>query len=396
MTVKTFRPEPETSGPKAQALAAAKLLLETRELTKRYPGTTYAAVSELNLQVKEGEVFGLLGPSGCGKTTLLRLIAGFETPDHGSVLIGGRPVADAASGLMQLPEERRVGFVFQDYALFPHLTVLQNVLFGLPRLSRSARLKRADETLDLVGMNLFRSRYPHQLSGGQQQRVALARALAPQPRLVLLDEPFSSLDAAMRGGTRTEVRRILERSGTTAILVTHDQEEALTFSDRIGLMRAGQIEQLGTPAEVYHYPRTAFSASFLGAANLVQATAHGGHSESAFGVLPLSRETHGQVLLCLRPEHMTLERPNAAPDHDHPAGLDVRVLHREFQGAQSVLQCEPLQPASSLPARLLVRASAENGFAPGDVCRLRFGGVAVPLEPSSFEQSEQDETAAVR
>jgi iron(III) transport system ATP-binding protein len=329
--------------------------------------------------VREGEIFGLLGPSGCGKTTLLRLLAGFETPDHGSVIASGNTIADAAARYSQLPEERRIGFVFQDYALFPHLTVLQNVLFGLPRLSRRDRLERAGETLDLVGMTLFRNRFPHQLSGGQQQRVALARALAPQPRLVLLDEPFSSLDAAMRGGTRTEVRRILQRSGTTAILVTHDQEEALTFSDRIALMRSGKLEQYGTPEEVYRYPRTAFAASFLGAANLVHATAAGRQASTALGLLPLSREAHGQVLLCLRPEYMSLHdcTRNASGE-----GLEVRVLHREFQGAQSVLQCEPLTHADALPVRLVVRATADHKHQPGDICQLRFAGVAVPLESS--------------
>jgi iron(III) transport system ATP-binding protein len=357
----------------------AAVVLETRQLTKRYPGTTYPAVTDFNLQVREGEIFGLLGPSGCGKTTLLRLLAGFETPDAGSVTAGGSVVADAATGYLQLPESRRIGFVFQDYALFPHLTVLQNVVFGLPRLSRRERLERASETLDLVGMTLFRSRYPHQLSGGQQQRVALARALAPRPRLVLLDEPFSSLDAAMRGGTRTEVRRILQRSGTTAILVTHDQEEALTFSDRIAVMRSGKLEQVGTPEEVYRYPRTAFTASFLGTANLVQGTAAGRQASTPLGHLPLSRSALGQVLLCLRPENMSLDGCKGGPDE---AGLEVRVLQREFQGAQSVLQCEPLTRAESLPHRLVVRAPADHSHQPGDICRLSYRGIAVPLESS--------------
>lgn len=360
-----------------QAPEAPNIVLETRQLTKQYPGTTYPAVSNFDLQVREGEIFGLLGPSGCGKTTLLRLLAGFENPDHGSISIGGVTIADAATGYLLAPEKRRIGFVFQDYALFPHLTVLQNVLFGLPGVPRRERLERAEEILDLVGLTLFKGRYPHQLSGGQQQRVALARALAPRPRLVLLDEPFSSLDAAMRGGTRTEVRRILQRSGTTAILVTHDQEEALTFSDRIALMRSGKLEQYGTPEEVYNYPRTAFAASFLGAANLVQATASGEHASSPLGVLPLSREAHGRVLLCLRPEHMSLHDCTRS---ERGIGLEVRVLQREFQGAQSVLQCEPLAHGDALPVRLVVRAAANHKHQPGDICQLRFSGAAVPLE----------------
>ncbi len=302
--------------------------LELRGLVKYFhphgrPATNMPpAVDGLSLQVAQGELLTLLGPSGCGKTTTLRLIAGLEEPDGGAVWIDGRDMTNPP----QAPERRGVGLVFQDYALFPHLSVLGNVLFGLSRLPRAERLPRARETLSLVGLTVFESRMPHQLSGGQQQRVALARALAPRPRLLLLDEPFSNLDAQLRHATRQEVRAILRRSGVAAILVTHDQEEALAFSDRIALMRAGQIEQIGTPQEVYAQPRTAFVASFLGRSNLLSGAAHAGVVRTVLGNIELEGAAvpDGPVMVSVRPEQLAFAEAGA--------GTEAVVLAREFKG----------------------------------------------------------------
>ncbi|MDZ7704785.1 MAG: ABC transporter ATP-binding protein [Trueperaceae bacterium] len=241
-------PSPQTTPheqPAPEGNATPEVVVRLEHITKTYQDPKHPAVANLDLSLYKGEMLAMLGPSGCGKTTLLRLIAGFETADAGRIVIAGREVTGPRVNLD--PEKRNVGFVFQDYALFPHLDVLHNVMFGLRGMSRRTRLKRAKEVIEVVGLNIFSRRYPHQLSGGQQQRVALARALAPEPDLILLDEPFSNLDAALRGSTRTEVRRILKRTGTTALLVTHDQEEALTFADRLAVMRMGALGQLGAP-----------------------------------------------------------------------------------------------------------------------------------------------------
>ncbi|SEI88667.1 iron(III) transport system ATP-binding protein [Deinococcus reticulitermitis] len=291
-------------------------------LTKRYGPGLPPVVQDLSLSLQPGELLTLLGPSGCGKTTTLRLIAGLETPDAGRVEIAGREVSTP----FVPPEQRGVGLVFQDYALFPHLSVLGNVLFGLRALPRAERLPRARATLALVGLTVFESRMPHQLSGGQQQRVALARALAPRPALLLLDEPFSNLDAQLRHATRQEVRAILRRSGTAAILVTHDQEEALAFSDRVALMRGGQIEQLGAPEEVYDEPRTVFVANFLGRSNLIAGTARGTWAETPLGRLPLPTPAQGPVMLSVRPEQLGFA----------DEGVEATVISREFGGRDTL------------------------------------------------------------
>ena len=292
-------------------------VLEVRDVRKTFAPGVPPVLNNVTLSVNRGELLTLLGPSGCGKTTLLRVIAGFEHPDAGEVHVSGTCVATA--GPCVPPERRGVGMVFQDYALFPHLTVLQNVMFGLRGRDRKTR---ARDVLALVGLTVFEGRYPHQLSGGQQQRVALARALAPEPRLLLLDEPFSNLDAALRHTTRAEVRAILRKAGTTAVLVTHDQEEALAFSDRLAVMRAGQIEQLGTPEQVYRYPHSAFVANFLGRSNLMLGTAHGQHARTLLGDVPLAESARGPVMISVRPEDLRLGQ----------GGADAMVIAREFKG----------------------------------------------------------------
>lgn len=291
-------------------------------VTRRFAPGLPPVVDGLGLSLGAGELLTLLGPSGCGKTTTLRLIAGLDDPQEGSIRVAGREVARP----FVPPEQRGVGMVFQDYALFPHLNVLNNVLFGLQHLPRAERLPKARDTLALVGLTVFESRLPHQLSGGQQQRVALARALAPQPALLLLDEPFSNLDAQLRHATRQEVRSILRHAGMSAILVTHDQEEALAFSDRLAVMRAGKIEQLGTPEEVYARPATAFVANFLGRSNLLSGQAQGQWVQTALGSLPLAEIRSGTVMLSVRPEQIEFTA----------GGTPVTVLEREYGGKDTL------------------------------------------------------------
>ena len=240
-------------------------VLELRSLTKHFPG--HRAVEEVAFQIARGELFSLVGPSGCGKTTTLRLIAGFEQPDSGEILLNGRIINRLR------PYERRVSTVFQNYALFPHLTVRGNVEFGLRRMGASDIDHRVREALDLVQLAGKESRYPAQLSGGERQRTALARSLVVKPDLLLLDEPLSALDPNLRGQVRAEMRSLQRRTGVAFLLVTHDQEEALSISDRIAVMHQGRIEQVGTPREVYLRPASRFVAGFLGAVNWINGAA---------------------------------------------------------------------------------------------------------------------------
>ena len=237
------------------------------DVTKTYGGTM--AASSLDLTAAPGELVTLIGPSGCGKSTTLRLVAGLERPDAGTIRIAGDVVAGGRT--WQPPERRRVGLVFQDHALFPHLTVAQNVAFGLDKMPRRQRTARVGEVLELVRLGHLASRYPHELSGGEQQRVALARALAPRPAVVLLDEPFSSLDENLRAQVRADTVAVLRETGTTAMLVTHDQTEALSIGDRVVVMRDGVIEQADTPEKVFEAPATRFVASFMGDADFLPA-----------------------------------------------------------------------------------------------------------------------------
>ena len=241
-------------------------MLKLDTITKRFDGDV-VAVSNLSLEVERGEFLTLLGPSGCGKTTTLRMIAGFETPTAGRILVGERDVTQLS------PQRRGFGMVFQNYALFPHLDVAENVAFGLKTrgVARDEIRRRVEDALALVDLAGYGKRRVQELSGGQQQRVALARALAPEPEVLLLDEPLSNLDAALRERTRTELRALLKRVGITAIFVTHDQEEAFALSDRIAVMEKGRLQQLGTPEELYARPTNAFVASFLGRANFLDA-----------------------------------------------------------------------------------------------------------------------------
>ena len=287
---------------------------------RRSFGTTHA-LDNLDLAIEPGEFIALLGPSGCGKTTALRVLAGLEDADSGEVLVGGKNVT-------ALPANRRdMGMVFQAYSLFPHLTALANVSFGLSLRGRSKNQTRARDMLELVGIGGFADRYPHQLSGGQQQRVALARALAIEPSVLLLDEPLSALDAKVRVQLRDEIKRIQTEVGTTTLFVTHDQEEALAVADRVGVMRAGKLEQLAAPADIYLTPATPFVAEFVGLSNRLPGTVVGNEVEVLGTRLPLlSPASSSTVTALIRPESVQVM---ADPDGDG------RVLTTSFLGAIS-------------------------------------------------------------
>jgi iron(III) transport system ATP-binding protein len=279
------------------------------------------AVRGLNLEIERGELMAVLGPSGCGKTTLLRVIAGFERPDAGCVVVSDEVVA--GPGRIVPPEKRRVGMVFQDYALFPHLSVEGNVAFGLSNRPREERDALTRRTLELVGLQHRARTGVHELSGGERQRVALARALAPEPELVLLDEPFSNLDATLRAGLRREVELILRDAEATALLVTHDQEEALSVADRLAVMRDGQIVQVGPPVEVYGKPATRWAAQFVGEVNVLSGVARGAGVETELGVFDLRAPTSGPVHVAVRPEQLELRADGNG---------NAEVVAREFRG----------------------------------------------------------------
>mgnify|MGYP003619715908 FL=1 len=338
-------------------------LLELENVSHAYG--TQLVVDNLSLRLAEGEIACLLGASGCGKTTVLRLIAGFETPKTGTIRLRGETVAQPGRSLA--PERRRVGMVFQDYALFPHLTVAGNIGFGLKDTSASAR-RQIDELLALVGLSGSGNKFPHELSGGQQQRVALARALAPRPHLLLLDEPFSNLDVALRERLSLEVRAILKQAGMAAILVTHDQHEAFAVAERVGVMRAGCIEQWDTPYNLYHRPTTCHVADFVGQGVLLPGKATRSHGiDTEFGTLagvqvsvggdgaPLSPGAPVQVLL--RPDDVL---------HDDAAPLRAAILSRHFRGAEFLYTL-------GLPsgAQVLARVPSHHDHAVGERIGIR-------------------------
>lgn len=274
-------------------------------VTKRYGSTV--AVESIDLTAAPGELVTLIGPSGCGKSTTLRLVAGLERPDEGTIRIAGEVVADRRH--FQQPEQRRVGLVFQDHALFPHLSVAQNVAFGLNSLPRGERRSRVAEVLDLVRLGHLAERYPHELSGGEAQRVALARALAPRPAVVLLDEPFSSLDESLRAQVRADTVAALRETGTTGMLVTHDQTEALAVGDRVVVMRGGHVEQADTPERVFEQPATRFVASFMGDADFLPAHVHDALLTCEIGVVstvPGWAHCECDVEVVLRPHEVAL------------------------------------------------------------------------------------------
>ncbi|MFQ5860469.1 MAG: ABC transporter ATP-binding protein [Dehalococcoidia bacterium] len=318
------------------------------------------AVEQVTLALEAGEILALVGPSGCGKTTLLRLIAGFEVPDEGTIALAGQPMV--GPGVWVVPEVRRVGLVFQDYALFPHKTVAQNVAFGLGSWPRRERERRVQESLALVQLEELAGRYPHQLSGGEQQRVALARALAPQPVVLLLDEPFSSLDADLRAQMREQVRQILQGAGVTALFVTHDQQEALFMGHRVAVMYQGRLEQVDSPEQVFHAARTRFVADFLWIADFLPAWRGPEGLETEAGPVPPGTPLpEGDVLeVMVRPDDVSIR-----PSLDGQG----RIVSRIFRGAFYLYRV-------ALPSGTVVHSmtSHTEPYAPGS-------SVEVALDP---------------
>jgi spermidine/putrescine transport system ATP-binding protein len=301
-------------------------MIELRNIRKQFG--SFVAVDDIHLSIRAGEFLTLLGPSGCGKTTLLRMIAGFESPDRGAVILGNQDVTSLP------PYRREVNQVFQSYALFPHLSVRRNIAFGLRmrRMRRDVIAKKVAAMIDLVSLTGMEDRLPDQLSGGQRQRVALARALVCEPKVLLLDEPLAALDAKLRRSMQIELKKLQSRVGITFVFVTHDQEEALTMSDRIAVMNQGRIEQLGTPAEMYHRPATKFVATFLGQTNLLPAKVLSSHRVQLIDGTELSCDAGdhaigGDLLLSIRPERISL-----SPVGDENV-IEVQLVGRIFKGA---------------------------------------------------------------
>jgi spermidine/putrescine transport system ATP-binding protein len=327
-------------------------------ISKHFGGVN--AVDGVSLEVGSGEFFSLLGPSGCGKTTSLRMIAGFERPDDGRILIGDADVTDTP------PHRRPVNTVFQSYALFPHLTVEENVAFGLrfTSVAKDEGRRRVGEVLELVSLGGFEQRRPHQLSGGQQQRVALARALVLSPSVLLLDEPLGALDAKLRRGLQVELKGLQRDVGITFLYVTHDQEEALTMSDRLAVMHGGRIQQLGTPRDVYEEPATAFVADFLGVSNLMTGTGDGQGAVTVDGVRLETRSgdarAAGEVRVTIRPERIELEAGGQAG----PNRLRCRVRELVFLG--STTQVFVLTETGASLQALLANTGQAPPYARGD------------------------------
>jgi spermidine/putrescine transport system ATP-binding protein len=348
-----------------------KSAVEARSVSKQFGQGEHAvrALDNVSVIIGTGEFFTLLGPSGCGKTTLLRLIAGFESPTAGSILLDGQDITDLP------PNRRPVNTVFQSYALFPHLTVAQNVGFGLEMLGRPRDEVKAttERMLALVKLEAMAGRKTSQLSGGQQQRVALARALAPKPKVLLLDEPLSALDLKLRKEMQIELKRLQHETGITFIFVTHDQEEALTMSDRIAVMSAGKIRQIGAPREIYTRPTSRFVADFIGETNFLTATARDGVAELPGGIkIETGKSKAGKVTLAVRPEHVRLVSPKA------DLALPATVTNAVYFGTDMHVHLR-LADGSALVARQQTQADPSAEPAPGQTVGVSFAPGAVQV-----------------
>ena len=337
--------------------------LVARGLVRRFGQAP--ALNGVSLTVAKGEVVCLLGASGCGKSTLLRLIAGVEPPDAGEVWLAGRCLVGA--GRFVEPEARGIGFMFQDFALFPHLSVADNVTFGLKGQPRAAVQARVAEVLSVAGVAHLAQRFPHMLSGGESQRVALARALAPRPALLLMDEPFSNLDQGLRETVRAETLRLLRGLGITTLLVTHDPQEALATADRLVLMRAGQIEAMGTPRQVYHTPPTLYAARFLGPGNVLPGTVRDGHLETPLGRFAAPDLADGQAAVAFfRPQALALCPPGE--------GVAAQIVAREFLGARERVTLALRGPK---PQTIFMDLAPDHGLEAQEVIGLRIAAPAV-------------------
>jgi iron(III) transport system ATP-binding protein len=338
------------------------------------------ALAGVSLRVTAGEVFCLLGPSGSGKSSLLRVIAGVERPTSGRVVLSNIEVA-GPRGFVE-PEHRRVGMVFQDYALFPHLTVRANVAFGLRKWPRADAEEAVTGMLDRVGLGRHADSYPHMLSGGERQRVALARALAPRPRVLLMDEPFSSLDGRLRDRVRQETIDLVRRSGTTTVVVTHDPHEALRMADRIGLLNLGRLVQCGTPEELYARPATRFAAEFFSDINELGGICRGGRIETPLGTFDaphLGESAPGCV--CIRPRHVRVSA--------QPTAIRAQVLRTEYLGEEEQL----LLSVSGFEKPIVARTNARTGLVPGALTYLEVPAgevLVVAREPADLSRATQE------
>lgn len=283
-------------------------ILKISNLSKKFPGAGEHAVKDFNLEVEQGEIIALLGESGCGKTTILRMISGFEMPNRGEIFLHNKVVC--SDKVFVEPEQRGVGIVFQDYALFPHKTVEENINFGLYKFDKKLVRQKTEKIMKLSGLTGLEKRYPHQLSGGQKQRVALARALAPEPRIILFDEPFSNLDSMRKNQMRDEIRNIIHKTGSTGIFVTHDTKDVLAIADRVAVLRHGHTLQTDTPDNLYKYPRNQYVAHFFGKTNVLKAEVKQGGFQTPIGFIPLDKPLSGpylkEVLLSIRPENFEI------------------------------------------------------------------------------------------
>ncbi|MCV6596420.1 MAG: ABC transporter ATP-binding protein [Mangrovicoccus sp.] len=338
-----------TSDPASQVIDAA-LGLEIRNVGRSFDGLP--VVSDVSLSIGSGEILCMLGPSGCGKSTTLRMIAGVETPDAGEILLDGEVIE--GPGISVPPEQRSIGLMFQDFALFPHLSVGENVGFGLsgPKAERKARV---EELLERVRLSHYMDAYPHQLSGGEQQRVALARALAPRPRVMLMDEPFSGLDNRLRDGIRDETLDLLKEEGTAVVMVTHEPEEAMRMADKIALMREGQIVQMGPPYLVYNNPADRAAAAFFSDINVIRGEVNGAITQTAFGEFFAPGCEDGEIVdIVIRPQHLSLDfdRNGAGPLPTPERGVAARgrVSRARFIGHESLIEFAMDYDGSTLQA----------------------------------------------
>jgi iron(III) transport system ATP-binding protein len=338
-------------------------VLEVRGLSKRYGTSSTLALRDVSLAATEAEVLAVVGESGSGKTTLLRLVAGLEVPTAGEVLLNGH-VASSVRGCLP-PERRGVGIVFQDYALFPHLNVIDNVAFGLQTLRREPRRTRAQEGLALVGLQDYATRFPHELSGGQQQRVALARALAPQPSLLLLDEPFSNLDVVLKEQVREEVGQILRAASTTAIFVVHDLDDVLSIADRIAILKDGALQQIDTPRNVYERPADAYVARLFGSTNLLPGTPRGDGFDTALGYIPTAaaRGHRGPVTLSVRPQDLQISDAGIGTT---PATVRQARYRGDYQEIVLAVDCD-----DGSTCQLVLHAPPDAALSAGDPVRVR-------------------------
>lgn len=343
-------------------------ILRIENVTRHFGSV--AALDGVSFEIAPGEIVCLVGHSGCGKSTLLRAISGVEHIDGGAVVLAGTTVSSADAFVE--PENRNIGFMFQDYALFPHLTARQNIGFGLRNMNRKDVAARVDDIISRLGIEALAERYPHMLSGGEQQRIALARALAPQPRILLMDEPFSNLDRGLRDTIRRETLALLRQLGTTAIIVTHDPEEALAIGDKVVLMHKGKVIESGTGDAIYSFPQTAYAAAFFSQVNRIPARRSGDWLDSALGRFPAPCGSSGPVQLFIRPQALALTKNGTA------ATVRGRVLLGEIE--------EVTLEVTGLDEPLVMRTSAQRGLEVGQA-------VTIGVEPKDVLVFAADETA---